>query len=967
MERRSARSEEPRFGLKWKAFFVLLALLASVHLVVGLLGYRSLVRASEQQQRERMQSFSTVLDELLDESANALSNVAGVLATSIGAEDGEAGGLRPLPPQTGAGLVYAAYFDPAGRRLGGWDLIAPPTLDEKTIAAALAAARGSHRPQRQISCSIECLQLVIIPVFGRDEQELVLALAAPLTDVLPAFQRLTGADIAILADSEAHGLGPFREREIMALTNARSLLPRLQALRADSLPSGSTLLLGEARPAALAQGEKVKALFIVDQAATLLRIEQEFWRSIRLALAGLVLSGLVLYLLLVPPLRRLKRINRILPLLAERRYDTVRRELPPQAPRWFPDEIDELGVTTRTLNERLRQLDAAEAASEAKSRFLAVMSHEIRTPMNGVLGMLELLEQSAMETAQRDMLRTVTDSSQALLRVIDDILDFSKIESGRLELEQLPLSLQEIVEGAVETLAPGLRGRPLRLLSHVDPVLPPRLVGDPVRLRQILFNLIGNAIKFTERGQVLVRVQCLETQAGGAMKLRIAVEDSGIGISPEAQARLFQPFVQAESSTTRRYGGSGLGLSISQGLIRRMGSVLELRSTEGKGSCFWFDLVLASATPAATQPAVSRLVDTRLTLRIDDPVEEALVRAYAMAEGWDERCAEPGAPRISVEAEEGGLRVRGVAALPSLLPRPYRRAQLMQALAVAAGRALPAMASAASATTAVGGLGARILVAEDHPVNQQVIVAQLARLGYAADVADDGEAALVLLRGRHYAALLTDLHMPRMDGYALARAQRAREAAGESPGRLPIVALTANVLQGQAQVCLDAGMDDYMTKPLVLRELQERLQAWISHRALPQQEQTADAPAQGETSAPVDLELLKDCFGDDLPGIRQLLQDFLRINTPLIGQLQETMRSGSPDDVRGQAHRLLGSARTAGATRLAVSLACIEAAAPGASRELLSGLWAEAAREFAVVRDWTGRMLMETGEHPLPG
>lgn len=971
-----SRAIGQRLSLTWKAFAVLLALLASVHLTVGLLSYRNLARSAEQQQRERMEVFPAVLQELLTSSAESLINVAGVMATSIGHEHSLASTLLPLPPQTGTGLVHASFYDAGGKKLGQWELLGAELPEDAAMtAAALSEVQRSHQPVKQVLCGDECLQWVYVPVFGRDEQELILALAAPLTDILPAFQRLTGAHIAILAEHEAgakRGLMHFRGRDLLALTDAAYLLPRLRPPPRRTWEEGPALLFSETALKTPPGRRAVQALFIVDQTPTLQYIEHEFWRSVGVALVGLLLSGLALYLLLMPPLTRLKRVNRLLPLLAERRYDVVRSELSVQPRRWLSDEIDALGVTTLALNERLRQLDAAEAANEAKSRFLAVMSHEIRTPMNGALGMLELLEQTSLDAAQRQMLQTVTESSRGLLRVIDDILDFSKIESGRLDLEQLPTSVEDITEGVVETLAPGLRGRPLRLLSSIDPALPARVIGDPVRLRQILLNLVGNAIKFTESGRILVSAEQLGRQ-DGFVRMRISVEDSGIGISAEAQARLFQPFVQAESSTTRRYGGTGLGLSISRGLLRRMGSELELRSAEGRGSCFWFDLRVA-AEPDPVMPA--RLAGCSLQLQVEDPEEAEILRRYAVAEGAD--CAAtrpPGSVLLRIDEDAAALRISGPAQAPSLLVRPYRRARLMQQLAVAAGRALATSTSLPCPPQSVdAGHDLRILVAEDHPVNQQVIAAQLAQLGYTADIAEDGEIALQMLAQHSYAALLTDLHMPRMDGYALARGQRAREAAEAAGCRLPIIALTADVMQGRAQACLDAGMDDYLTKPVLLRELRERLQAWVRRSPAPPEavaDSPCDAAAAPETDgldeAPVDLALLRDCLGDDLPGIQHLLREFLRINTPLMGQLRDLMRSGDADGIRALAHRLLGSARTAGATRLAMSLACIENIAASANSELLSGLWTETAREFAIVRDWTGRLLLKTAEQPLSG
>jgi len=974
----AAPTPKPGLGLKWKAFAVLLALLAAVHLTVGVLGYRELVATSERELQARMAAYPAVLAELLASSADSLANVAAVLAASIRQDDSGAQDARALPPQIGANLVGAQYYDAAGRVLGHWDLPAPPALDSATARAALAEVQREHRPVARIACEAECLQLVFVPVFGEDNQELVIALAAPLVDVLPTFHRLTGAYVGILAGRDRHNaaadIGQIDGRQFLALTDAASLLPRLRSATDAGMARDAELLLNRAPLPGIADGQDVQSLFIVDRAETLRRIQQAFWRSIRLALGGLALSGVLLYLLLSPALARLKQVTRLLPLLAERRFDEVRGGLARTRRSLLPDEIDALIATAQSLTDRLQKLDSAEAASEAKSRFLAVMSHEIRTPMNGVLGMLELLDRSQLDSGQRDMLHVVSESAQALLKVIDDILDFSKVEAGRIELESLPFSLGEVIEGAMETLAPAVRERGLRLLTYVDPALPPLLIGDAVRIRQVLFNLIGNALKFTEQGHVTAQAERIGT-AAGRVGVCISVADSGIGISPEAQQRLFEPFMQAETSTTRRYGGTGLGLSISRGLIQRMGGQLHLRSTPGSGSCFSFELEF-DAPAEAVAPPVARLAGVQLRLQIEDPAEAGFIRAYAEAAGATYAVAADPAGSLAVEVSEysstdtevrrelrRSLRIRGPYGAEQLLRRPYRRAQLIDTMAVVAGRGLPEAPPPERPVSLVPDSARRILVAEDHPINRQVVLMQLARLGYAADVVEDGEAALEKLAGEDYAALLTDVHMPRMDGYALARRLREREAAAGGR-RLPIIALTANVLQGQVQRCIEAGMDDCLAKPLVLRELRERLQAWLQPAAAASTPGAAGAATAGNDS-PIDLELLKECFGDDMPAILQLLQDFLRINTPLMGQLQELIRSGPPGETRALAHRLLGSARTAGATQLGMVLACIENAAEGASRETLSAFWAEAAREYAIVRDWTGRMLVQAAEHPL--
>jgi signal transduction histidine kinase/DNA-binding response OmpR family regulator len=397
--------------------------------------------------------------------------------------------------------------------------------------------------------------------------------------------------------------------------------------------------------------------------------------------------------------------------------------------------------TARDVAERERA--EAEAANRAKSTFLASMSHEIRTPLNGVLGMMDVLGRQGLDAPQRGTVAIMRESAQSLLRIIDDVLDFSKIEAGRLELEETAFSLSGLADGISPAFQQEAATKGLALEVEIIPSSNDALVGDPVRVRQILVNLVGNALKFTENGSVHIRL-ATAPRGDGQVSLILAVADTGIGMSAEQCARLFQPFAQADSSTTRRFGGTGLGLSIVRRLVQLMQGDVAVQSAPGTGSTFTVTLNLRAA------PA-------------DSPHQE--------------------------------------------LTRPL--AKLLSA-----------------PTLPVDGSPPHVLVVEDHPVNREVLVRQLELLGLAADTANDGAEAWAAWTQQNYAAVLADIHMPGMDGYALVRCMRATESE-QRKDRTPVIAVTANALKGEEQRCLAAGMDAYITKPVNIERLHDTLARWL--------------------------------------------------------------------------------------------------------------------------------------------
>ena len=498
----------------------------------------------------------------------------------------------------------------------------------------------------------------------------------------------------------------------------------------------------------------------------------------------------------------------------------------------------------RDITERHREKEALAQAKDAKGQFLAMMSHEIRTPMNGVLGMIDLLADTPLDQAQRRLLARSRESSIALLTIINDILDFSKIEAGKLALERRAVSLHRLAEAVCAALAPEAARRRVALRTRVDDALPPYVVADPVRLRQILTNLAGNAVKFTEDGVVDVDLARIEGD-----RLRVRVRDTGVGIGPDALRTLFRPFEQADVATTRRFGGTGLGLSIVRRLANLMGGDVRCESAPGVGSTFEVLLPLEEWHPALHDAA------------------------------------------------------------PPTTPTPPLRAPR----------------------------GLHALLAEDHPINRELIEAQLAKLGWTCDCAEDGEQAWAILqdpaRAARYALLITDCHMPHLDGYGLVQRLRAHEAA-RSRTRLPVVALTANALQGERERCLALGMDAYLAKPLQLHELDAAL---------------ADVVAPGNTPP---YPFLHQACGGDIARIAALLR-LCREQAALDARgLRDALEAGDARALQLHAHRLLSVARHLGDDALATTLIALEAAAGDAATDAWPALHAttQATLDAAIAR-----------------
>jgi len=662
----------------------------------------------------------------------------------------------------------------------------------------------------------------------------------------------------------------------------------------------------------------------------------------------------------------------------------------------------------KSIENELKEKNVAlERASRAKGLFLASMSHEIRTPMNGIIGTLDVLQQSSLMGPQVELVSLIHESAHSLLTIVDDILDFSKIEAGRLEIERLPMSVADVVEKSCN-LVDRLAERKREILTvYADPAIPTTLIGDASRLRQILINLLSNAIKFSGdrevTGQVSLRAELMSRQAERAV-VEFRVTDNGIGMDDSALGRIFTSFSQADVSTTRKFGGTGLGLAICKQLATLMGGDISVETQVNRGSTFTVRLPFDLAPePVGTADAVSPIggltclvVGEHAGMAGDlasyleaDAALVARVPDLAAADEWT-RENPPGLAVWIVEAGEGlpvfdaqsALQIRADLDLRVVLvvigrgrrrnPRAeadgiilidgnsLNRRVLSKTVAIAAGRA------SAEPETPIGRHAASrvrvptrdealrqhrlILVAEDNEINQKVIREQLGLLGCVADIANTGREALERSKSGQYALLFTDLHMPEMDGYDLTLQIRLAEAGRV---RMPIIALTANALKGEAERCLAVGMDDYLSKPAPLGALAAALEKWMPAPAVAM---TSPPPSMGASqvpsSAPVQVSALEALVGTNPQLIQEFLDEFAVNAAGLAVELSDACKDLNSDAAAGIAHKLKSSSRSVGALRLADLCAAMEAAGNAGDLAVLREFLPAFQAEIALVEDY---------------